>query len=425
MANLTQIADVIVPSVFTPYVQQITEEKSRLIQSGALVRDGAVDVKLAGGGLTFNMPSWKDLTNDTDNVSTDDEFVGLNAANATTLGITNTDAAPKKLGTGTEIAVRLSRNQSWSEADLTSALAGADPASSVAARVGYYWTRRLQAAFVASMKGVFANNAKATPGGGAVQNDLTNDVSGGSYTAGVTDFSASAFLDAILTIGDSLNDLSLVMVHSIVYGRMQKNNLIDFIPDARGETMIATYQGKQVIVDDGMPNTGGVFDSWIFGPGALRLGVGSPTVPTETQRRPAAGNGGGQSTLYNRVEWCIHPVGHKYAVPRRPRAARAMRRRRTTSPIRTRGSACTRSASKSRLRDSSPANSKTRSLRGGGFGRHLARLGSRRMCAGLPRPKTPQAHRGQITEGEYQWPSSSIPSTSAPGALRACATPPS
>lgn len=299
--SITQIADVVVPAIFTPYVQQITEEKSRLVASGALVRDGTLDEKIAGGGLTFNIPSWKDLANDTDNVSADTEAGGA-------------DSTPKKTATGTEIAVRLSRNQSWGEADLTTALAGSDPAASVAARVGYYWTRRLQAAFVAAMTGVFANNAAVSPGGGAVQNDLTNDISGGSYSAGVTDFSASAFLDAILTIGDSLNDLSLVMVHSIVYGRMQKNNLIDFIPDARGETMIATYQGKQVIVDDHMPTaSSGVYDTWIFGPGAVRLGVGAPLVPTEVFRHPMAGNGGGQSTLYNRVEWSIHPVGHKYA----------------------------------------------------------------------------------------------------------------
>lgn len=297
---LTQIADVVVPEIFTPYSQQITEEKSRLIQSGALVRDGAIDEKLAGGGLTFNIPSWKDLANDDDNVSSD-EVAGGN------------DSTPKKTSTGTEIAVRLSRNQSWAEADLTSALAGADPAASVAARVGTYWTRRLQAAFIATVKGLFLNNAAGSPGGGAVQNDLTNDVKGVSYSAGVTDFSAAAFLDAILTIGDSLDDLSLVLVHSIVYGRMQKNNLIDFIPDAEGKTMIATYQGKQVVVDDTMPNAAGVYDTWIFGPGAVRLGIGSPRIPTEVFRNPEAGNGGGQSTLYNRVEWCVHPVGHKYA----------------------------------------------------------------------------------------------------------------
>jgi hypothetical protein len=297
---LVQIADVIVPEIFNPYTQQITEEKARLIQSGALVRDSAIDVLLAGGGLTFNIPSWKDLANDTDNVSSDTEQGGA-------------DSTPKKTGTGKEIAVRLSRNQSWSEADLTSALAGSDPAASIAQRVGYYWTRRLQAAYIATMKGVFANNALGSPGGGAVQNDLTNDISGVGYSAGVTDFNAAAFLDAVLTIGDSMQDLSLMMVHSVVYGRMQKNNLIDFIPDARGEVMIPVYQGKQVIVDDGMPNSGGVYDTWIFGAGAVRLGVGAPLVPTETFRHPFAGNGGGQSTLYNRVEWCIHPVGHKYA----------------------------------------------------------------------------------------------------------------
>jgi hypothetical protein len=43
-----------------------------------------------------------------------------------------------------------------------------------------------------------------------------------------------------------------------------------------------------------------------------RLGTGSPKVPTEVQRYPQAGNGGGQEVLYNRVEWSVHPAGHAY-----------------------------------------------------------------------------------------------------------------
>ena len=31
----TRISDVVVPEIFSPYVQQVTEEKSRLIRSGA------------------------------------------------------------------------------------------------------------------------------------------------------------------------------------------------------------------------------------------------------------------------------------------------------------------------------------------------------------------------------------------------------
>lgn len=303
---VTQIADVIVPEIFNPYIQQLTEEKSRLVASGAVVRSPEIDEFLAGGGLTANAPSFKDLDNEEENVSSDegdDDFTG---------GSNN--SAPKKTGTGNEIMVRLSRNQSWSSSDLTAALAGADPMNSIADRVSTYWARRLQAAFVATVNGIFADNDAAPVGSEHVQGDLTNDISGGAYSAGVTDFSAEAFLDAAITMGDSMDDLSLVCVHSIVYNRMQKNNLIDFIPDAEGRVRIPTFLGRLVIIDDGCPTpSSGIFHTWLFGAGIAGLGMGAPKVPTEIQRKPDSGNGGGSEILYNRVEWCIHPVGHKYA----------------------------------------------------------------------------------------------------------------
>ena len=60
-AGVTRIADVVVPEIFTPYVQQLTAEKSRIIQSGAMVMDSELSSSLAGGGLTFNLPSFRDL----------------------------------------------------------------------------------------------------------------------------------------------------------------------------------------------------------------------------------------------------------------------------------------------------------------------------------------------------------------------------
>lgn len=307
----TQISDVVVPEVFTPYVQQLTEEKSRLIQSGAVVLDPMLSSFLAGGGLTVNVPSWRDLDNDAENISTDDPADTFKRSGTGYLTAGRTDSIPKKIQTSQEIAVRLSRNQSWSSNDLTAALAGADPMDAIANRVAYYWTRRLQAVFVATMLGNFAQNAKATPVN-ATQNDMTHDVSGTTYTPGVTDFTAENFIDTTLLMGDSMEDLSMVMVHSVVYARMQKNNLIDFIPDARGEVQIPTFLGREVIVDDGMPASGGVYQTWLFGAGAVRLGTGAPKVPTEVARHPAAGQGGGQEVLYNRVEWTLHPTGNAY-----------------------------------------------------------------------------------------------------------------
>jgi hypothetical protein len=40
--------------------------------------------------------------------------------------------------------------------------------------------------------------------------------------------------------------------------------------------------------------------------------MGSPKVPTEVWRDPAAGNGSGQEVLHSRIELCLHPVGHAY-----------------------------------------------------------------------------------------------------------------
>lgn len=299
-SGVTRISDVVVPTRFSPYVQQLTQQKSRLIRSGALTADPVLTQELAGGGLTFNEPSFKDLDDDAENVSTDDP---------------SQNSTPNKIGTATEIQVRLSRNNSWSSMDLTADLIGEDPMDSIANRVSDYWVRRQQGAFVATINGVFADNAAAPTGTDThTQGDMTHDISGVAFSDGVTNFSAEGFIDATTTMGDSMEELTLVMMHSVVYSRALKNNLIDFIPDAinPAAASIPTFLGRTVVTDDGMPHTGGVFDTWLFGRGAVRWGAGSPKVPTEHFRAPSAGNGGGQDTLYNRVEWVIAPAGYAY-----------------------------------------------------------------------------------------------------------------
>jgi hypothetical protein len=321
MANVsTTISDVIVPAIFTPYTQQLTMEKTAIVQSGIAARDDFLDNLLAGGGLTFTVPSWQDIGDPAENVGSDDP---------------NYDSTPNITGTSAEVAVRLSRNSSWSTMRLATALAGADPMQSIASRVSDYWVRRLQRAFVAVANGVFFTNASAnagaTPGGLGLaaqygnQDDLTHDISASGYSSGVTDFNAEAFIDACTLLGDAAEDVTAVFMHSIVYSKAQKNNLIDFIPDAEGHINIPVFLGRRVIVDDGMPNpagdtsnnanTGGgsgLYHTWLVGPASFRLGVGTPVVPTEVFRYPSRGNGAGSDTLFNRVEWVIHPVGHAW-----------------------------------------------------------------------------------------------------------------
>src|SRR6056297_2787170 len=153
----TRIGDIVVPEVFTPYTQVLTEEKSRLVQSGVLARSPVLDAFLAGGGMTVNVPSFADLDNDTDRISNDSSSVFNTAdasANAAGSG-TSPERAPDpfKVETQTEIAIRLNRNASWSSMDLAAQLAGADPMAAIAGRVSNYWVRALQRIFIATMNG--------------------------------------------------------------------------------------------------------------------------------------------------------------------------------------------------------------------------------------------------------------------------------
>lgn len=310
----TRISDIIEPEIFTAYTQNLTTEKSRIVASGMMTASPELDQLLAGGGLTFNVPAFRDLDNDAERTATDASApfnvadASVNAAGSYTGTVADSPARPpnpNKTGTFQEIAVRMNRNNSWSSTKLAAVLAGADPMESIASRVAAYWTRRLQAAFVATWNGVIANNVAGAA-------DFQLDISGASFSDGVTNFSAEAFLDAALTMGDSQDELTGVIVHSVVYNRMQKNNLIDFIPDARGEIQIPTFLGREVIVDDGMPRTGSVYDTWIFGAGVCHFGQATRDDATEMERIPGAGNGDGQDVLHNRVQWCIHPEGHAF-----------------------------------------------------------------------------------------------------------------
>jgi hypothetical protein len=190
--------------------------------------------------------------------------------------------------------------------NLVDALIGTDPMAAIIELVSDYWAMQWQKTTIAAMRGVFADNDAAPDVDEHQQGDLT-------YVAD-TPFSGENFIEAQQTIGDNASDLSVIFMHSRVLSTARKNNLIDYLPQSINPAagMIPTFFGLPIIVDDSMPNDGYAYDTWIFGPGAIMYGIGQPKVPTEVDRVPSAGKGGGQEILYNRIEQVIHPVGHKY-----------------------------------------------------------------------------------------------------------------
>jgi hypothetical protein len=66
-----------------------------------------------------------------------------------------------------------------------------------------------------------------------------------------------------------------------------------------------------VPIDDILgPDSGGVYDTFLFGPGAVGYGEGSPKVPSETGRAPLTN--GGQEYLVSRRHFVLHPRGIRW-----------------------------------------------------------------------------------------------------------------
>lgn len=304
----TRLSDLIVPEVFASYMQNKTEELTALLSGGILTRDLSLDAKLAGGGLTFEAPSFADLDNTAANIGSDDP------------GVTST---PLAIGSLQETAVRINRNQSWSNMNLNNILTNEDPMAAIADLVAAYWAREMQRTVLATSVGIFADNDAAPTGSEHVQYDLTHDAKGAGFVAGTTDFNAGNFISAVGTMGDAADGLGIVFMHSVVYQTAQRNNLIDFVADAvnPNAAKIPMYLNRRVVVDDSMPNPAasgvtstatGIYHTYIVGSNAFSWGVGNPPRPVTTTYDEETGNGQGQETLYSRVQWCVHPTGHAY-----------------------------------------------------------------------------------------------------------------
>lgn len=274
----TKIANVIVPDVFNPYVVEKTAELSALFQSGIIRPDPALDTLARTGGTLLQMPFWTDLTGA-------DEVLSDAAA-----------LTPQNIAASKDIARLHARGKAWGVNDLAKALSGDDPMAQIGNLVADYWARRFQALLISTLTGAFASSS------------MSGNVHDISAVTGADAFTGSTFIDAAHKLGDAESKLTAVMVHSLVFATMRKQNLIEFIPNSEGVYNIPTYLGKRVIVDDSMPVTSGVYTTYLFGEGAIGYGEGEAPVPTETDRDSLAG----EEYLINRRHFIMHPRGVKW-----------------------------------------------------------------------------------------------------------------
>jgi hypothetical protein len=286
----TRLTDVIVPDVWNPWMIERTAELSEVFQSGIVAPVPELN-RFDAGGNTINMPFWQDL-------SGADEV----------LSATGTPLTVNPITSEQDIAVVLARGKAWGTNELAAHLSGGDPAGAIADLVAGYWARRFQSALIAILTGVFESLGDESP---APINVF--DISEESSGAAVID--SDAMLDAQQLLGDAKGRLTAVCMHSAVENHLAKQGIIDYIQPQEGSPRIPVYQDKRVIVDDSCPVEsvspyGNVYDTYLFGPGAIGYaeGVNTKVTPVETDRVALAG----EDTLITRRHFILHPRGVAY-----------------------------------------------------------------------------------------------------------------
>lgn len=296
MANV-QIADIYNPEVFSGAEQEAQTELNNFLSSGVMVEDPRLTAMASVGGNIGELPFFKPLGTQEPNYSND---------------VTGDTSTPNKI-TSAIMKYRLaSQNQSWSSMDLAGDLALQDPVAAITSRIGQYWATTNERRLIQTTMGILNDNV-ANDGGDMVHSIATD--AAGAPAAGEL-VSNDAILDAQQTAGDHQAGFGAIAMHSVVYSRLRKQQLITFVRDADNNTLFQTYGNLRVIVDDSLSAVAGTnritYTTVIFGNGSVVAGMGRTANPSELDRQPANGNGGGQTDLYSRRADIIHPLGFEF-----------------------------------------------------------------------------------------------------------------
>ena len=222
-----------------------------------------------------------------------------------------TDITATSTKTFEQGVVVVGRAKAWVEKDFSYDITGGqDFMDNVAKQVADYWQDIDQDTLLAILRGVFAMTS--TKGAEFVKKH-TYEVDGPMEATTLNSATAQA-------CGDHKKKFSMIFMHSVVSTNLENLNLLTALKytDKEGVTSdltLYTWNGKLVIVDDGMPTEQAedgstVYTSYVLGEGTINYEDIGAKVPYEMARDPKTN--GGQDTLYTRQRKVFAPFGLSY-----------------------------------------------------------------------------------------------------------------
>lgn len=290
------------PEAFGSYIDTIPQtNKNELIKSRVIVQNARIKELLSSqtGSFYGTIPIFGRIGGD-----------ALNYDGQTTITADSTETFEQSV-------IALGRAKAWTEKDFsTDITAGVDFMSEVAKQVAGYWDDVNTGILLSVLKGIFSMTS-------ALDKDFVN-----KHTHNIANDATNYRINATTlntaiqkACGDKRTKFSLVFMHSAVATNLENLNLLEYLKytDANGiqrALPLATWNGKTVIVDDGMPWAEMYYDATAEDAGALKVtsaGSGSGEVKLEEVQAAYAGSkeltGGGTEYVVKDTQYVTYVFG--------------------------------------------------------------------------------------------------------------------
>ena len=270
----TFLSDLVTRPEFLAYTQEDIYNQCKWIQSGAVVRNSALDCR--EGGTRVQVPFFKPI----DPLETIIESNATWGGDGTTKGYLN----PQAITAADQIMTILHRGFSYAADDLSKMGTGADPLAAVRGYLTKAINKLRTRVLISQLEGLFDTALAA--------NVYDNS---SSTTAGLSDanyMSAAAVIGGRNKLGERGDELTIIAMHSAVYNYLLQVGALTFSTSALStggaitwggggvglsSVEVAYFMGLRVVVDDMLaPDTSGeedVYPCYMMANGAVAEGV--------------------------------------------------------------------------------------------------------------------------------------------------------
>ena len=190
----------------------------------------------------------------------------------------------------------LIRGKAWSHAELKSELSRNDPMTATGDKLTSWWNIQENLIFTSILKGIFQD---------ALKNSHIHDISNATGSNSV--IGANAVLDTKQLLGNSASLLTAIVMHSDVYTKLQKDNLVEYIVNSKGVVGFPRYLGYKIVINNYIIPMDNIYDTYLVTHGAFVRNEGVPNDITSIDIvRDVISS---TDLLVTRRAFCLYPMG--------------------------------------------------------------------------------------------------------------------